>query len=275
MVDFTIRAEPDRVVISDSTGATRELKDPILRDRLIEWVAETGGPPDSFDLPSATAIAGLAEAIAMRPRPSNIPAHPETALAGEAVPLAGSVRSSSLDDVLSRRRSVRDVGPLTLSDLASLLVPVGRLNGWDAAPDGYQRTFRPVPSGGGRHPIDLWVAASEVEGLDSGLWAFDATNCRLVHQGPVPSDIWSGASESLEGRRQLPALVLLVAQFERTLSRYPGGAALVWRDAGVLAMALHLQATALSLRSTILGTAGLLGMGPGLRSDIAAVLVGS
>jgi len=86
--------------------------------------------------------------------------------------------------------------------------------------------------------------------------------------------VWSGAADTLEGRQSLAALVLLVAQFERTLSRYPAGAALVWRDAGVVAMALHLQATAAGLRSTILATAGLLPLGPGMRCDVCSVLLG-
>jgi SagB-type dehydrogenase family enzyme len=275
MDDMTIRFEADRILVSDDTSATSDVDDGEMRARLLQWLDEAGRVPRTFDQPSAAAVAGVAEAIRMIPRPSAIAPRPEAALEGERVPLGDSVRELALGELLERRRSVRDVGTLALADLASVLVAVGRITGWGEASDGYQRTYRPVPSGGGRHPIELWVAAADVEGLPSGLWAFDPARCHLVRQGPVPESTWSRAADALEGRRNLPALVLLVAQFERTLSRYPGGASIVWRDAGVVALALHLQATALALRSTIMATAGLLPAGPGLRYDVGAVLVGS
>jgi SagB-type dehydrogenase family enzyme len=275
MEEVTIRVEPNRILLSDDTGATSEVRDPELRSRLLGWLGEARRAPRTFDEPSAAAVAGIAEATQMVPRPSGIATRPETALSGERVALGTCTQESTLGELFSRRRSVRDVGTLSLADLASVVVAVGRITHWGEAPDGYQRTYRSVPSGGGRHPIEIWVGAADVEGLPGGLWAFDPVRCHLVRQGPVPELAWSKASDALDGRRNLPALVLLVAQFERTLSRYPGGASLVWRDAGVVAMALHMQATALSLHSTIMATAGLLPVGPGLRCDVGAVLLGS
>ena len=275
MAEMTIRVEGDKVVVSDDNGATTEVVDADLRQRLLEWVKDATRLQRSFEMPSAAARAVMAEARLMRPRTTGIGAHPETPPpTGHHIPLGPLVRAGPLDETFRRRRSERNVGALSLADLASVLVTVGRVRGWDEAPDGYQRTYRPVPSGGGRHPIELWVAAAEVAGLPSGVWKFESTGAKLLEHGPVPESLWAGAADALEGRQSLAALILLVAQFERTLSRYPAGAAMVWRDAGVVAMALHLQATAAGLRSTILATAGLLPLGPGLRCDVCSVLVG-
>lgn len=72
---------------------------------------------------------------------------------------------------LKRRRSRRSWadGALTIAELSFLL--------W--ATQGVQRvfgrnssTFRPVPSGGARHPFETYLAASRVEGLQEGVYRY-------------------------------------------------------------------------------------------------------
>jgi SagB-type dehydrogenase family enzyme len=79
---------------------------------------------------------------------------------------------------LKRRRSRRSWGDggLTLAELSFLL--------W--ATQGVQRvfgrnysTFRPVPSGGARHPFETYVAASRVEGLREGVHRYLALSHAL------------------------------------------------------------------------------------------------
>jgi SagB-type dehydrogenase family enzyme len=72
---------------------------------------------------------------------------------------------------MKRRRSRRSwiAAPLTLEELSFLL--------W--ATQGVQRTFgrnystfRPVPSGGGRHPFETYLAVNRVAGLEPGLYRY-------------------------------------------------------------------------------------------------------
>ncbi|MGW0454524.1 hypothetical protein [Gordonia sputi] len=55
-----------------------------------------------------------------------------------------------------------------------------------------------------------------------------------------------------------PAAVFVVADPALTLSRYPLGDSLLWREAGALLMLLHLAATDIGLGSCVVGTTGLL-----------------
>jgi hypothetical protein len=67
---------------------------------------------------------------------------------------------------------------------------------------------------------------------------------------------------------------VLAAKFDATLSRYPQGATLVWRDAGVALGYLHLAATAMGLGSCMLGTAGVLSEGLLAACGVRGTLVG-
>jgi SagB-type dehydrogenase family enzyme len=273
---ITARVDADTVVISDDNGASIEVANSAriraIRDALDAAIVDG---ELRFVCPSAAALGALAEAAHAQPAETTIAAHAEMLPGGERIRVGAIGMPNPIDGVLRARASIRDVEPPTLADIAAVLVATARVRYWDEAPDGFQRTYRPVPSAGGRHPIELWLAARDVDGLAAGLWAFDATRCDLVAAGPVPQPVWDGVAAALQRDPTQPAVVLLVAQFDRTLSRYPAGASLVWRDAGATAATLHLCATAAGLRSTIVGTAGLLGRsGPGLRTDVGAVLIG-
>jgi hypothetical protein len=69
-----------------------------------------------------------------------------------------------------------------------------------------------------------------------------------------------------------------VAHPLRTLSRYPEGMSLIWRDAGALLATVHLVASDLGLSSCIVGTSGVLRTdhaGPLGPVDVGAVALGN
>jgi hypothetical protein len=66
----------------------------------------------------------------------------------------------------------------------------------------------------------------------------------------------------------------MVAEPERTLSRYPAGTAHLWRDTGALLATLHLLASSVGLSSCIVGTSGLLGDENEARIDLGALALG-
>jgi SagB-type dehydrogenase family enzyme len=119
------------------------------------------------------------------------------------------------------------------------------VRGWGEASDGYQVTHRPAPSAGGRHPYELLVAAEAVHDLPPGWWWFDSTLCQLIEgeAGLVStSEAVDGVMEAAQLIGPPGAVIFVVAHFNRTLSRYPAGGTLVWRDAGVILGLLHLCA---------------------------------
>jgi SagB-type dehydrogenase family enzyme len=140
-----------------------------------------------------------------------------------------------------------------------------------------QLTYRPAPSAGARHPCELLVAAVDVLDLPPGWWLFDSTRCELVSQELPGLEAASAAEEAgvvLGVDHPLPAVVFLIANLSRTLSRYPAGTSLVWRDAGVLLGLLHLCACDLGLGSCIAGMSGALPLDFPL-VDVGAMALGT
>lgn len=176
---------------------------------------------------------------------------------GARVKLGGLLMHDShpLSTVLAGRRSERDLAPVGLSALATMLIRCLRVAEWEEGTDGYIRTHRPTPSAGARHPIDVHLLANEVEDLPLGAWRFDALTCELVST-PAEHDRMLSRLGSIVGRSAPPAALVAVAHLDRTLSRYPDGLSLLWRDAGALLATLHLCATDIGLASCIVGATG-------------------
>jgi SagB-type dehydrogenase family enzyme len=89
------------------------------------------------------------------------------------------VKQSDIYSCLKRRRSVRKYRDeaLTMDELSFLL--------W--ASQGVQRvfgnqysTFRPVPSGGARHPFETYLLVNQVEGLETGVYRYLALSHELL-----------------------------------------------------------------------------------------------
>lgn len=264
-------------------------------ERDTQWQGLTDQQSTSVHVSSAAHV-GYSEAVSMRPMPD-----PSVGLGSTDLPLPNAQKVVSVSDlvaesdctastetfqsVLDRRRSVREYGPLAAVELVGLLDQTFALRGWSDADDGGVRRFRPVPSAGARHPLVPLVLIEDVAGLDTGLWRFDADGRQmlLVETDPTALKVaWDKLNAAGQFEARPPAVVVLGARFDATLARYPSGAALVWRDAGVALGAIHLAATAARLGSCILGTAGVLdddllaisGLTGNLVGDVGAVAIG-
>jgi SagB-type dehydrogenase family enzyme len=156
-----------------------------------------------------------------------------------------------------------------------MLVRCLRVIDWAEGADGYVQTHRPTPSAGARHPIDVHLLAHDVEGLPGGAWRFDALTCELVATS-ADHDATLERLGSIVGRAAPPSALLAVAHLDRTLSRYPDGLSLLWRDAGALLATLHLCATDLGLASCIVGATGVMMDDITLAEvDVGALIVGA
>lgn len=240
-----------------------------------------------------TARAGYAEAVEMRPAPnrevglgSTETMLPDPLFVIDLATIEWSHRSTPpFDEVLQQRRSIRTYGPLDFVELVDLLESVFGLRAFAEADDGGIRRFRPIPSAGARQPLIPLLLIHDVEPMPPGLWRYDPDAHKLLLVR-LPEDgldeAWDWACAAGELATRPPALIVLAARFDATLARYPHGASLVWRDAGVALGSLHLTAASLGLGSCILGTAGLIplkhlaacGIVGALTGDVGALAVG-
>ena len=279
---ITIRLSDSAVVMSYDDGRSAVLDDVDSVKRFVEYVDEmTNGKTFEYGYATVAMIATIGESALIRPLDAGcVNATTRTLPLGDAV----NIGSITLDDslplktILERRRSEQRFDDVSLGELATVLVRSGRVVSWEYAPDGTQITFRPTPSAGARHPIELMVLAINVDGLASGIWRFEPFSCNLHRcedNHTQLNKVISAIREAGRFENDPAAVIFLVADFVKTLCRYPNGASLVWRDAGVLAGTLHLCAGELQLASKIVGTCQILNKDLLENSvDICAVALG-
>lgn len=275
------------MTVSADDGRTTRLDGGAAVDTLRVWFDAVAEKLD-FGLFPAAALAAFAEAAAVAPVDLPEPADPPPAGSREVSTDADSAaadegrvaigryrRDDAVGRLLAARQSSRLFGPIAIEAVAGVVVDACRVLTWHEIEGGFQKTYRPYPSAGGRHPIDVYVVAPRVAGLAPGSWRFDAVRCDLVPD-PLPGEpLLKAARAALGVTEDPPALLVLVADFARTLSRYPAGSTLVWRDAGVAAATLHLVASARGLASSIVGLANTINVGRDLRAgDVGAIAVG-
>ena len=188
----------------------------------------------------------LADKAAATPMPAATKTYPH--LGGVDLPAAAG--GAGFPEVLRTRRTWRrfDRAALDLTALATLLNLSAGVQGWGEAAGEGAVAFKTSPSGGARHPIELYVAVRCVRGLDPGLYHFDAGGNRLERLAAevsdftvyLPNQAWyAGAS----------ALVFLTGVFARTRWRYSGPRAYraVLLEAGHVCQTFCLTATWLGL----------------------------
>jgi SagB-type dehydrogenase family enzyme len=138
-------------------------------------------------------------------------------------PLPRVRQEGDLTRVLLGRRTWRQFAKksLPLDALGPLLGLTGGIQHWVSLRSGGQVTLKTSPSGGARHPIELYVCARRVEGLPAGLYHYDGSHHRL--------NLISRHRRRVRVQRYLPtqfwyedaaALVFFTAVAERYLWKY-------------------------------------------------------
>jgi SagB-type dehydrogenase family enzyme len=160
--------------------------------------------------------------------------------------------STSLWKVIERRRSSRrhGPGPLDLAHVALLLRAAYGTTGAGPA----DVALRAVPSAGALYPLDVYVAAARLGGVDRDVHHYDPLRNvleRVRRFDPAELDALTPYPELL---RDAAAILVVVAAFWRTRFKYgQRGYRFALLEAGHLAQNLLLSATALDLASTPLG----------------------
>jgi SagB-type dehydrogenase family enzyme len=197
----------------------------------------------------------------------------------ETVPLLQvKPQELNLEEAILKRRSVREYSPqpLTLEKLARLLFyAIGVTGSQD-----YQRA---APTAGGLTPIEIYPVINYIEGLERGLYHYDALRHRLhvLRREDLRREI---AKACLQQDFLSDAAVVLVlsAVHRRTAWKYGERAyRYIMLDAGHAAQNIQLEATALGLGSCPIGAFfdtelnRLLGLAAEEEFAVLAVSVGS
>lgn len=178
-----------------------------------------------------------------------------------ALPRPRRANQARLGSVLRHRRSHREfaAGDVSLARLGELLTTAAGVHR-NVPMSGV--SYRPHPSAGGRHPLEIYVGALRVGGLERRAYRFDPFEGCLyrTHADPrrldrLPEELGQALGSELPVE---PAAVLLVtAVFARTMWKYEQiGLSLIYKDAGALLQTLHLVAQALGLAGCIVHLRG-------------------
>ncbi len=162
--------------------------------------------------------------------------------------------NTSLEEVLWQRKSVRQYKdePLPLADLSFLLWAAQGVNR-PASLVGH--AGRTAPSAGATYPLQLYVLAGDVEGLQPGVYRYDsnAHALRKTKDGDLRSELASAAlGQSMPA--DAPATIAIAADYERTTGRYgERGIRYVDMEAGHAGQDIYLAAAARDLGTVAVG----------------------
>ncbi len=157
----------------------------------------------------------------------------------------------TLDEAIRTRRSALVFGSrqLHLAELSTVLDLAYGINSCGGPQRGRIRAPRNIPSAGALYPLELYLVAGNVSGIDPGLYHFDPSEMTLVYlDGAV--NVKSIASSFLQGElvKDCSAMILITAIFERTVFKYSERSyrfSLI--EAGHLGQNIDLVATAFGL----------------------------
>lgn len=167
----------------------------------------------------------------------------------EALPQPNVESATPLEATLGQRRSVREYSaqPLALADLSQLL--------WAAQGVTRSGGRRTAPSAGATYPIELYVAAGQVDELAPGLYSYRVRSHELVEVMTEDlRDEIAAAALAQDWIADAPAVIVIAGNVERTAARYGQRAVrYVHMEVGGVAQNIYLQATALGLGTVFVG----------------------
>ncbi len=157
----------------------------------------------------------------------------------------------SVETALANRRSIREFAeePLTPDSLGQLLWAV-----YGVSEEGPWNR-RTVPSHAALFPMEVYVVAGEVEGLEPGVFRYLPLSHSLeaVQEGDLRAEVAEMCLEQ-DWMEAAPALLVITASFERIQQKFgERGVAYAFFEAGHMSQNAYLQAEALGLGTTCVG----------------------
>ncbi|TDD34673.1 SagB/ThcOx family dehydrogenase [Actinomadura sp. KC06] len=214
------------------------------------------------------------------------PPSKDTAGPSLELPVAEPADDPPFSQVLAERRSCRRFGdtPIDAATLGRFLEMACAVR-QDARKFGSGVSWRPHPSGGGRHPLETYVYPLNVTGLEPAVYRYDPF-LRHLEQVDKADESFFETVRNLHEHTELmegdPAVLLVVTSvFGRTMWKYDnGGLLIVHQDVGALYQTFYLVATALGLGGCVIGggsealIAGALNIDPLREGHVGTFLLG-
>jgi len=161
--------------------------------------------------------------------------------------------SVSVEQAIMERRSVRDFArtPLEMKEMSQILWASG-----GATLDGITGPTRAYPSAGAIYPLEIYLVAGDVTGLEPGIYRYDWKSHSLVlHKKGDFRDVLANAASNQRMIQEAPVTIVVASSYERIERRYGERGALryVSMDAGHLGQNVHLQAQSIGLGTVMVG----------------------
>lgn len=156
---------------------------------------------------------------------------------------------TSIEEALQTRRSVREfnVDGVSLEKIAQLL--------WAGQGVTAERGYRTVPSAGALYPLEIYLVAGEVSGLEQGVYRYLPAEhaLALVARGDPRAEVQAAALHQ-DAIGIAPALIVIAAQYDRTTGKYgQRGVRYVHIETGCAAQNIYLQTVPLGLGTVLIG----------------------
>lgn len=166
-------------------------------------------------------------------------------------------RIMNFSEVLKMRRSNREFGVISIESLSEILFTSSHVKHKTHNSIGYPLSYRPSPSAGARHPVEIFVCSPPIFKTEK-LFRYDAFSHKIQELDLaeiVCSKLREHLSESFP-HSELATVIWFVAFSRKTSAKYENAESLIWRDIGALANTIQLTCTFLGLNSCISGTLG-------------------
>jgi SagB-type dehydrogenase family enzyme len=164
---------------------------------------------------------------------------------------------------LAGRRSVRSFSEasISLQDVAQLLWAAQGVTqegptppGWRSEWGAWRGGLRTAPSAGALYPLEIYLVADRVEGLEPGLYRYVPVKHALTPVGDCGTRQLAGAALDQRAVSDAAAVVVVTGVYERTAAKYGERASrYVQIEVGAAGENLLLQATAVGLGAVFVG----------------------
>jgi SagB-type dehydrogenase family enzyme len=233
----------------DSPEAAR---DELLDSRWQPWLPEGGFHFLTKDAPYIAGDATVEQMLQSLPDSPQPPLFKRTDAAAYVSLPVPAAESDAYFQTLHARRTHRkfSAAEVPLGSIATLLHATWGVQGYVESKYFGSLPLKTSPSGGARNPVEVYLLALRVTGLDAGLYHYDAREHALARISAAASGQQARAyCADQRFVAQAAALFIMTGVFERTLWKYPHPRAyrVVLLDAGHLGQTFCLNATRLGL----------------------------
>ncbi|KMQ49570.1 SagB-type dehydrogenase domain-containing protein [Chitinispirillum alkaliphilum] len=170
------------------------------------------------------------------------------------LPNVDTENESCIQVVIHNRRSQRELTdkPLSLEQISKLLWASG-----GKTVDGITGATRAYPSAGGLYPLNFYVVANNIAGLEDGVYKYDWKGHSLKNKrlGNRMRDIKESSFSRSLMRADISVIFVITADYSVTAARYSkrGTERYVPMEAGASSQNLALKAQSMNLGSYLIG----------------------